>query len=294
MFATVVLVACEPRPSKSTGLTSDGKIRVMVSVAPQAELVRRIGGDNVFVQVLVGEGQDPHVFSPSPSTMKDLGSARLLLTVGMPFEENLIKKIVSSNSSIITVDTSEGIKKLALDDEHDGHTEHGENEEHHHVDDPHIWLAPNALKVQIQNILNALQKEAPQHSEEFTANYASLSQDIDALQKELTKKMQPFSGKKIFVFHPAFGYFAQAYGLEQISVEVGGNSPTPKELSEFMKMAKSEKIKLLFVQPQFDARSARIIAEQLEAKVYTMDPLDSDILSNLRNIASAIAESLSG
>ena len=173
-----------------------------------------------------------------------------------------------------------------------GETE--EFEEHHHEDDPHVWLSASALKIQIKNILEALKKEFPNHGDEFVANHESLFQEIDALEKELKRNMEPFGGKKIFVFHPAFGYFTYEYGLEQISVEVGGNSPTPKELSEFLKTAKAEKIKVLFVQPQFDTRSADIIAERLGAKIYTMDPLEPDVLSNLKKISSAIAEGLSG
>ena len=300
LFILVFLTGCGPNSENRTALSGDGPIRVITSVAPHVELIRRIGGKRIIVDVLVEQGQDPHTFSPSPSTMKKLSSSRILFTVGMPFEEQLLSKIESASASIWSVDVSQGIEKLALQCEHGEHFEHevtGETEEfeeHHHEDDPHVWLSASALKIQIKNILEALKKEFPNHGDEFVANHESLFQEIDALEKELKRNMEPFGGKKIFVFHPAFGYFTYEYGLEQISVEVGGNSPTPKELSEFLKTAKAEKIKVLFVQPQFDTRSADIIAERLGAKIYTMDPLEPDVLSNLKKISSAIAEGLSG
>ncbi|MDE0569834.1 MAG: zinc ABC transporter substrate-binding protein [Verrucomicrobiales bacterium] len=299
LFLSVFLAGCGPSSKERAAISGDGPIPVITSVAPHVELIRRIGGKRITVDALIEQGQDPHKFSPSPSTMKKLSASRILFTVGMPFEEQLLSKIESTASSISSVDVSEGIEKLALQCEHGEHFEHEalegseEFEEHHHEDDPHVWLSASALKIQIKNILEALKKEFPDHGDEFDANHESLYQEIDALEKELKIKMEPFGGKKIFVFHPAFGYFAYEYGLEQMSVEVGGNSPTPKELSDFLKTASEEKIKVLFVQPQFDTRSANIIAERLGAKIYTMDPLEPDVISNLKKISSAIAEGLS-
>jgi zinc transport system substrate-binding protein len=266
LFLSVFLASCGPSSKERAAISGDGPIPVITSVAPHVELIRRIGGKRITVDALVEQGQDPHKFSPSPSTMKKLSASRILFTVGMPFEEQLLSKIESTASSISSVDVSEGIEKLALQCEHGGHFEHEvlegseEFEEHHHEDDPHVWLSASALKIQIKNILEALKKEFPDHGDEFD---------------------------------PAFGYFAYEYGLEQMSVEVGGNSPTPKELSDFLKTASEEKIKVLFVQPQFDTRSANIIAERLGAKIYTMDPLEPDVISNLKKISSAIAEGLS-
>ena len=68
-----------------------------------------------------------------------------------------------------------------------------------------------------------------------------------------------------------------------------GNEPTPNELAEFIEQAKDSGMKTIFVQPQFDDRSAKVIADQLGARVESLDPLDSDVLPNIRRIAQAIA-----
>ena len=100
---------------------------------------------------------------------------------------------------------SQGNEKLALQCEHGEHFEHevtGETEEfeeHHHEDDPHVWLSASALKIQIKNILEALKKEFPNHGDEFVANHESLFQEIDALEKELKRNMVLSSEGKTIV-----------------------------------------------------------------------------------------------
>lgn len=307
LATAIALSACGDRGDAGSEPEDDGKIRVMVSVPPQADFVRRIGGELVRVDVLVGDGQDPHTFSPTPSQMKTLGRAELFFTVGMPFEEALATKIRNANTSLTVVDSSAGIEKIALlcehpehahgaggeeghdkenDKEHDEHAEHAGHDDHE--DDPHIWLAPNLIKLQAGHIATALSKAAPEHSEAFATNLATFSAELDTLHAELAKKTEPHIGEKFFVFHPAFGYFGHTYGIDQVAVEIGGNSPTPKELAAFIALAKEQEMKVLFVQPQFDSRSAEVVADQLGAKVVALDPLDGDVLTNLRNIANAI------
>jgi len=283
------------RENGSSGNPIPGdKIRAIVSVAPQADFVRRVGGKRVLVDVLVGSGQDPHAYSPTPSQMTALGKAHLLFTVGMPFEEALAKKIAAANSAIKVVDTGAGFDKIALQCDHPEHADedhpaHGDEDEDGHEPDPHIWLAPIFIKAQAAHIEAALAAAMPEHAEEFSTNRAAFDAELDSLHAELSKQMEPFIGEQFFVFHPAFGYFGHTYGIEQVAVEIGGNAPTLKELATFIEHAKEEGVKVLFVQPQFDSRSAETVADALGAKVVALDPLARDVLPNLRRIADAIA-----
>ena len=101
--------------------------------------------------------------------------------------------------------------------------------------------------------------------------------------------MEPYIGEQFYVFHPAFGYFGHTYGIDQVAIELNGNSPTPKELSAFIAAANEKNVKVLFTQPQFDPRAAEIVAKTLGAKVVALDPLAPDVLANLKRIADAIA-----
>ena len=91
------------------------------------------------------------------------------------------------------------------------------------------------------------------------------------------------------VFHPSWGYFAHAYGLKQVAVEVEGKSPKPRELIELIKEAKNEKIKAIFTQPEFSDSMAKVMASELDIKVIKVSPLAANWSENLIKIADAIA-----
>ena len=95
-------------------------------------------------------------------------------------------------------------------------------------------------------------------------------------------------GETFYVYHGAFAYFADAYGLEQKAIEVTGRSPTPKQLAALAGQAKEEGGTIVFVQPQFDQSSAVSLAETIGGTVQELDPLEKDVIGNLRTIASAI------
>jgi len=296
-FALLMFQACKKVESELSSSPSD--LNVIVSVPPQADFVRRIGGDHVQVDVLVGLGQDPHNFSPTPAQMTVLSKAELFITVGMPFEEELCHQIESANSGLQVVSMSDGFEKIPLQCDHSAHAleedEHEEKDgdEHDHLhdhgeDDPHVWLSPPLLKVQIANIAAALKANLPEHGAEFDRNLEVFQSELDALHNEIKEILDDKAGEEFFVFHPAFGYFGDTYGIEQVAVEVNGNEPTPNELAEFIDQAKKDEMKTLFVQPQFDDRSAKIIAEQLGARVESLDPLAPDALATIRRIAETI------
>lgn len=291
-FALLMFQACEKLDSDVH--VANDSLSIIVSVPPQADFVQRIGGDHVKVDVLVGLGQDPHNFSPTPSQMAVLSGADLFLTVGMPFEEALSSQIESANAGLKVVSMSEGFEKIPSYCDHSSHGSEGDEDGHDHAhaheeDDPHVWLSPPLVKVQATNIAAALKAAMPEHSEAFDNNLKVFQTELDTLHNEIKAQLDDRAGEQFFVFHPAFGYFGDAYNIEQVAVEVNGNEPTPNELAAFIEEAKDHGMKTLFVQPQFDDRSAKIIADQLGARVESLDPLDPDVISNIRRIATAIA-----
>ena len=91
------------------------------------------------------------------------------------------------------------------------------------------------------------------------------------------------------VLHPSWGYFAKAYGLRQIAVEIEGKEPKPKELIHLLKEAREAQVKAIFIQPEFSDNAAKIIAKELEIPVIKVTPLAADWSENLLMIAKAIA-----
>lgn len=293
-LSALAFISCGEPSSKGR---SDGKLSVFVSIPPQASFVKAIGGDHVVVESFAGEGQDPHQISVSPKQMSALGKADVYFSVGMPFEELLLKKIRGQKNAPGLVDTTSGIKRRSFgeEDEHDHGSGEG-HEGHSHEpgeSDPHIWLAPKLIKKQVETIAATLKKLKPEHAETFDKNLASYLEKLDTLHKSISDQLEDHLGATFYVYHPAFGYFADAYGLWQLPVETGGQSPTPKALTKFIADAKEAEAKVIFVQPQFDQRNAETVAKEIGGEVIPLDPLAEDVLGNLKTIADSIDAALS-
>jgi len=141
-------------------------------------------------------------------------------------------------------------------------------------------------------ICHALEKTDPGHMDEYRMNFARLAGELKQLDIEIKEMLAPCKGNRFYVFHPSFGYFSDAYGLEQIPVELDGKAPSPRQLAALIEQAKADGAKVVFVQKQFPADSAKAIADALDGTVVQLDPLAEDSVANLRLIAESIAQTL--
>jgi zinc transport system substrate-binding protein len=172
---------------------------------------------------------------------------------------------------------------------------HEEDMEHRHGEgepDPHIWLGPDALEIQARNIYEGLVGIDPDRGDAYRSNLDTFLMDLHSIDAELRNLLEPYRGRSFFVFHPSFGYFADAYGLVQVPVEIEGKSPTPKQIEAIIGEARRNDVRIIFVQPQFDRRSAETIAEAITGTVVILDPLEQDVLKNLEQVALSLEESM--
>ena len=161
----------------------------------------------------------------------------------------------------------------------------------HEEPDPHVWLAPGLLKIQARTIARSLAKAAPGHAEAFQSNLEALLPELDRLDAEIRERLAPFKGRCIYLYHPAWGYFCDAYGLEQAAVEIEGKEPSDEELTRLQERIRADGARTLFVQPQIAGQSARAVAAALGVELKILDPMARDILSNLREVANIVARS---
>jgi zinc transport system substrate-binding protein len=276
-----------------------GKVRAFVSILPAAYFVERVGGPNVEASVLVGPGQDPHTFDPTPKLMTKLANARVLFKMGFPFEETLIKKVGSGFKNVEVVDLQQGIKLRAMTEEETEAEEaehgHGKAEEHGHDAgdmDQHTWLDPQLAKIQAKTIADTLIRIDPSHKDQYEKNLKDLQADLDAIHEQLKKALAPVKGKSFFVFHPAYGYFGDAYGLKQVPVQIGGKEPTARQLARLIELAKEDGVRVIFVQPQFSKKTAEALAKGIGGAVVPLDDLAPDYLSNLQEMAAKLDSAL--
>ena len=273
-------------------LAQQAKMKTFVTVLPQQYLVERIGGDRVEVEALVGPGQSPHTYEPLPKQVARLAEAQVYFRIGIPFEEQLLAKVKAVRKDMLVVDCRQGVKFRTLTKEEGERGSQTDKDDRAGSPDPHIWLSPAALKVQAATIFTALSGLDPGHRAEFEKNLASFNAQIDELDYQLAITLAPFKGRSIFVFHPAFGYFADTYGLKEVSVEIEGKEPSARQIAALIDLAKKERVKVIFAQPQFPQDRAKTIAEAINGKVEIIDDLAKDVPANLQRIAAAIRGSM--
>lgn len=264
--------------------------RVFVSIEPQKYFVQKIGGDLVKVSVLVPGGADPHTYEPKPKQMVDLSKTAVYFAVGIDFEKVWLKKIVATNPTLRIVRTDDGITKIDMvDHRHDKKSQERQARtgrlHHTGIPDPHVWLSPSLVKIQAEHILNALMAVDPKNQRRYQAGYAAFLKELDALDAELKSLFAGHRGKQFMVLHPSWGYFADAYGLKQVPIEIEGKDPKPAQLQQLIRHAKEHGIKVVFVQPQFSAKSAEMLSREIGGEVVYVDPLAENWAENLHGVA---------
>lgn len=282
LFLVAASVLCITLSTVCAAEVPSGKIKVFVSIIPQAYFVERVGGEYVEVEVLVGPGQSPATYEPTPRQMSQLGSSRVYFRIGVPFEKVFMPKISSAFSQLSIVDTSAGVPLLYFN-RSDGRQ----------VADPHIWLDPKRVKIQAETICTELIRLAPDHTDVFRQNLEAFQEDLDAVDASIAESLETLRGGTLYVFHPAFGYFAQSYGLQQVAIEVEGKQPSARQLSDLINRAREDKVKIIFVQPQYSKKNAQTIAREISGAVVPINPLPEDYLEELRMMASVIKNALS-
>lgn len=278
---------------QETRKENDDVIDIMVSILPQINFVEKIGGNKVRVAEMIPPGFSPATYDPSPGQLRKLQEADIYFRIGhIPFEKAQIEKLEKINKKMKVIDTSRGIKLLKLDSHSHGEEEHEDDEEHEASNDPHIWLSPKLVKIQAENIYNALVEFSPEDKDYFTRRYNQFIVELDELDQKLISAFAPIEGQTILFFHPAFGYLADAYGFRQETIEIEGKEPTPAQLQKIIDKARNNNIKVIFVQAQFSTKSAESVAKEINGVVVQIDPLAKDYFANLETMAEKIVTSL--
>ena len=293
---------------------------VIASIAPVGYLAKAVGGDKIEVQSLA-KG-DVHSYEPKPNDMKAVAKASLFIAAGLEFEEAWIPRFKASAKNLVVVQSDAKIAKLkeehsghsghdeehsghddhkAKDDKHSGHAGHAEHDEKHEAHeehdeeheahaDPHVWLNPMLAITMARNISDALIDMDKANKDFYLKNFQKLMNDLLAFDESAKNELAGLKNRKFVVYHPAWGYFAEHYDLEQISIERNGKEPKIDEMASTVKMIKDENIKVIFADPNRSQKSAQVLASQTGAKVELLDPLGYNLLENLKIAVRAIKD----
>ncbi len=281
LISILWLMAVFPAPGNCAG----DRIMVMVSIPPQQQFVQEIGGEHVRVKAMVKPGASPATYEPTPKQMVSLTEAQVYMAIGVPFEKSWLPKISEVNPKMLVTKTQKGIAKMPIQG---SRKKNGEK-----VLDPHIWLSPTLVRIQAQNIRDALIQADTKNKKDYIRNFKKFAHKLHKIDENLLQLLCKASGKKDFmVYHPSWGYLARSYGLNQIPVERGGKSPSPRELSSLVYKARKMGLKTVFVQPQFSTKKAKVIADSIQGQVVKINPLAENWSENLIQAAQKIKKSL--
>jgi zinc transport system substrate-binding protein len=267
-------------------------LRVFVSVLPQKTFVEKVGGDRVRVEAMVQPGDSPHTYDPTPRQVAALSQADLYVAVGGTFEDAWMGRIRGVNPRMQVLDTGEGItlRRLEAHEDADGHEAGRHQHDHAHgASDPHLWTSPPLVKQMVPRIRDALSGLDPAGAAFYAANAAAFSDELDALDRDIRARLAGAAGSRFMVYHPAWGYFADAYGLIQIPIEREGKEPGPRALAALIDQARRDGVRVVFVQPQFSQKAAAQVAAAIGGRVEVLDNLAPDYEANLRRVADALA-----
>ena len=287
-FAAVLFSGCSKSSKK------EGKIQIVACLPPIAFIASQIGGEYADTFSLLPEGKTPHDYSPRPKEIRDAAKAQLLLSTGMAFEQRITDAL---KHRVKVADVSADIPRrhfeTAVEHSHSHHHHYGENCSADSLD-PHVWLSHAAAEKIAANICNALIAVDPSNSENYLANFKAFQKRLAVSKTECTAKLSKFKGRNFYVYHPAFGYFADEFGLKQTPVEINGRELSATQLASVIRTAKEQNVKTIFVQPQFNPAPAEELARKIDGNVAPLDPLVYDLLKNFTAVSDAIAAGFNG
>lgn len=252
---------------------------VFVTVAPQKGLVKELAGTMVNVQVLAPNGACPETYAPRPKQVEALSKAEAYFTLGLPFETNWLKKVKFDGTRIHSM--SEGIRFRYI--RHD----HGSNTEHHQEElDPHIWTSIENLITMAKNTKNALLTLVPSEKIRLEKNLSAFIKKALILDKDIKIKFRNMQKKKIYVFHPYYGYFMDSYGLLQAPIEADGKDPSPRQLTKMLDDMKKENVDHVLVQPGFKVRSISALQKLSKIRPVYVSIYSEAVLDNIMELAN--------
>ena len=312
---------------------ANADVNVVTSIKPVHSLVsgvmQGVGSPTVIIE---GAGS-PHTYSLKPSQAKQLQDADLVFWMGDELEtflEGPIQNIAKDAKSIKLID-SHGLKKIkfregGMFDEHDDHDDHDDHDKEEHAKDdhddhgkekhakddhddhehgefdPHVWLDPINAKAVVHEIEEALVKADPKNAKKYEANAVRMAGKLDQLVTELRVQLQPVQGKGFIVFHDAYQYFEQRFGVAAIgsitvSPEVMPGAERVKALREKIRGLRAT---CVFSEPQFEPKLVRTLVDGTGVQTGVLDPLGSSLTKGpdlyfelVREMARSLKECLS-
>lgn len=302
-------------------------VKVVTSIKPVHSLVAAVMQGVGTPDLIVEGAGSPHTYALKPSQAKQLQEADLVFWMSHDLEAFLEKSIdgIATKAVSVPLMESRGLMTLgfreggAFDDhghdEHDDHDEHDKDDDHDHEKhddhdehdhgevDPHVWLDPENAKAMVHEIEEALAKADPANAATYESNAEAVMAKLDSLVAEIDSELQPVKGRGYIVFHDAYQYFENRFGVSAIgSITVSPEVlPGAERISDLQEKVRSLDATCVFSEPQFEPKLVATVTENTNARTGVLDPLGAAIdkgpnlyFTLIRNMASSLKNCLLG
>jgi ABC-type Zn uptake system ZnuABC Zn-binding protein ZnuA len=268
------------------GETAGSGPKVGSTIFPLYDIARQVAGPVADVVLILPPGASPHTFEPTPAAVRGLTGARTLFVIGHGLDDWAARLARGAGvSRLIRVDAGIALRPAA------GH-EHG-------AVDPHYWLSIRNGQAIARTVAAELERLAPARAGDIRGALAAYLARLDAADREIRRLLDGLPTRRIATFHNAFGYFADAYGLEIAAVfePYPGREPGPRFVMEFQRKVRATGVRVVFSEPQLSVDTVRPIARDLGVSISVLDPLGGSpgregyveaMLFNARQVAAAL------
>ena len=293
----------------SSHALANAETKVIASIKPVHSLVSALMEGVGSPGLLVEGAGSPHSYSLKPSQAEELQAADVIFWMGHDLEaflENSIKNIAKNAKSVSLMDAHDLIKlnfreggafEAHAHDDHDDHDDHGHDET-----DPHVWLDPANAKALVHEIEEVLTEVDPANASVYDSNAQAMMSKLDNLMAEIDTELQPVKGRGYVVFHDAYQYFENRFGVSAIgSITVSPEvMPGAERITELREKVKSLDATCVFSEPQFEPKLVKTVTENTNAGTGVLDPLGASIndgpdlyFTLIRNMAKSLKDCLS-
>lgn len=281
LMLPVVFMSCNNNNAPSQRVVS-------VTILPQQYFAEQIAGERFTVNCVVPANASPETYDPSPQQVVDIARSEAYMCVGeLGFEKAWLRKLAYNNPEMKIFDTSRGVKLMEGE-----HTHSHSNGSIHSTScvDPHIWCSPANAQIMAYNMYKAFVELDAEGEAYYRANYDALVQRIDSVQNVVTELLRNARGDAFAIYHPSLSYLARDYGLEQICLENMGKESSALEMKNVVNRAVDAQVKVVFIQREFNTKQAETFAQEIDAEMVTINPLNYDWVNEMLHIAYALAQ----
>jgi zinc transport system substrate-binding protein len=265
------LVSCGSPSAK------DGARVITVSIPPFAYFVEAVAGDDFKVNIMLPPGADHHIWEPLPAQINGLaGSEAFIINGQLGFEQAWMGRFREINPEMRILDLSDNIDLIETN-EAEGEDDPGGHESHlHGGPDPHYWMSPVSAYVIAEDVTKFLTELNPSSAQKYQAGLQALQKKIAGVDSALREELSMAPSTTFLIYHPALEYMSRDYGLEQISFENEGKSPSPARMKELIDVARDRGIGIIFIQAEYDLRNAESLAGETGARLIVINPMNRE------------------